>query len=196
MSSLRAFLSFAMIQLKLLSKLYLDEKTRSGKWGRGERRKCQELSHPKLLRFFGTKAMFAEMKVTRFTFNNLISGIAPIAFKLCASSWTSIFQVTMLEFRVESARFYESANRTNRCLLLVSFEPKTSSAPSTTLMWRLNWVWEKAQKRSLWPRRKEQRKGKSARRNAQRNNARSLATNMIFWKKRTQDSHLNRFVPR
>jgi len=53
---------------------------------RGERRKCQEPSHPKLLRFFGINAIFAEMKVTRFTFNNLISGIVPIALKLCASS--------------------------------------------------------------------------------------------------------------
>jgi len=53
-----------------------------------EKRRKEKMSKTipsKASSIFGTNAIFAEMKVTRFTFNNLISGIAPIAFKLFAS---------------------------------------------------------------------------------------------------------------
>jgi len=65
-------------------------------------------------------------------------------------------------------------------LCSVSFEPKTSFATTTTSKWRLNWVWEKARRRSQRPRKKERRKEKSARRNARRSRDTTKTLKLLF----------------
>ena len=68
------------------------------------------------------------------------------------------------------ARPFTFPDAYKRCFIS-AHEPKTSFCTSAILIWWSSWVWEKALRRNQWPRKKEQRKEKSARRNTRRNSA-------------------------